>query len=124
MATINQLIRKKRSKKIRVSKSVSLGGCPQKRGVCLKVYKMTPRKPNSARRSVVKVRLYNKKRLIAFIPGIGHNLQKYNDVLVRGGRARDLPGIRYTIIRGKLDLLGLLDRRRARSKYGTLHPSK
>jgi small subunit ribosomal protein S12 len=124
MATINQLIRKKRSKKIRVSKSVSLGGCPQKRGVCLKVYKMTPRKPNSARRSVVKVRLYNKKRLIAFIPGIGHNLQKYNDVLVRGGRARDLPGIRYTIIRGKLDLLGLLDRRHARSKYGTLHPSK
>lgn len=124
MATINQLIRKKRSKKIRVSKSVSLGGCPQKRGVCLKVYKMTPRKPNSARRSVVKVRLYNKKRLIAFIPGIGHNLQKYNDVLVRGGRARDLPGIRYTIIRGKLDLLGLIDRRHARSKYGTLHPSK
>lgn len=124
MATINQLIRRKRSKKIRVSKSVSLGGCPQKRGVCLKVYKMTPRKPNSARRSVVKVRLYNKKRLIAFIPGIGHNLQKYNDVLVRGGRARDLPGIRYTIIRGKLDLLGLLDRRHARSKYGTLHPSK
>jgi small subunit ribosomal protein S12 len=124
VATINQLIRKKRSKKIRVSKSVSLGGCPQKRGVCLKVYKMTPRKPNSARRSVVKVRLYNKKRLIAFIPGIGHNLQKYNDVLVRGGRARDLPGIRYTIIRGKLDLLGLLDRRHARSKYGTLHPSK
>jgi small subunit ribosomal protein S12 len=124
VATINQLIRKKRSKKIRVSKSVSLGGCPQKRGVCLKVYKMTPRKPNSARRSVVKVRLYNKKRLIAFIPGIGHNLQKYNDVLFRGGRARDLPGIRYTIIRGKLDLLGLLDRRHARSKYGTLHPSK
>jgi len=124
VATINQLIRKKRSKKIRVSKSVSLGGCPQKRGVCLKVYKMTPRKPNSARRSVVKVRLYNKKRLIAFIPGIGHNLQKYNDVLVRGGRARDLPGIRYTIIRGKLDLLGLIDRRHARSKYGTLHPSK
>jgi small subunit ribosomal protein S12 len=124
VATINQLIRKKRSKKIRVSKSVSLGGCPQKRGVCLKVYKMTPRKPDSARRSVVKVRLYNKKRLIAFIPGIGHNLQKYNDVLVRGGRARDLPGIRYTIIRGKLDLLGLLDRRHARSKYGTLHPSK
>jgi small subunit ribosomal protein S12 len=124
VATINQLIRRKRSKKIRVSKSVSLGGCPQKRGVCLKVYKMTPRKPNSARRSVVKVRLYNKKRLIAFIPGIGHNLQKYNDVLVRGGRARDLPGIRYTIIRGKLDLLGLLDRRHARSKYGTLHPSK
>jgi small subunit ribosomal protein S12 len=124
VATIKQLIRKKRSKKKRVSKSVSLGGCPQKRGVCLKVYKMTPRKPNSARRSVVKVRLYNKKRLIAFIPGIGHNLQKYNDVLVRGGRARDLPGIRYTIIRGKLDLLGLLDRRHARSKYGTLHPSK
>lgn len=124
MATINQLIRKNRSKKIRISKSVSLGGCPQKRGVCLKVYKMAPRKPNSARRSVVKVRLYNKKSLIAFIPGVGHNLQKYNDVLVRGGRARDLPGIRYSIIRGKLDLLGLIDRRHARSKYGSLHPSK
>ena len=124
MPTINQLLKNPRSNKIKKFKAVTLGGCPQKKGVCLKVYKMTPRKPNSARRSVVKVRLYNKKRLIAFIPGIGHNLQKYNDVLVRGGRARDLPGIRYTIIRGKLDLLGLLDRRHARSKYGTLHPSK
>lgn len=124
MATINQLVRKKRSKKTRTSKSVSLGGCPQKRGVCLKVYKMNPRKPNSARRSVVKVRLYNKKKLIAFIPGVGHNLQRYNDILIRGGRAKDLPGIRYTVIRGKLDLLGIYDRRHGRSKYGTLHPRK
>lgn len=124
MSTINQLIRKKRLKKKRTSKSVSLGGCPQKRGVCLKVYKMNPRKPNSARRSVAKVRLYNKKKLIAFIPGIGHNLQRYNDVLVRGGRAKDLPGIRYTVIRGKLDSIGIFGRRHGRSKYGSLHPRK
>mgnify|MGYP001951534806 CR=1 FL=1 len=101
MSTINQLLRKKLTKKIRKSKTVVLGGSPQKKGVCLKVFKMSPRKPNSANRSVVKVRLYNKKRLTAFIPGEGHNLQKFNDVLVRGGRAKDLPGIRYTLIRGK-----------------------
>lgn len=124
MSTINQLLRKKLTKKIRKSKTVVLGGSPQKKGVCLKVFKMSPRKPNSANRSVVKVRLYNKKRLTAFIPGEGHNLQKFNDVLVRGGRAKDLPGIRYTLIRGKLDLYGTPGRKRGRSKYGTLHPNK
>lgn len=120
MPTINQLLRKKRSRKIRKKKAVALGGCPQKKGVCLKVLKMSPRKPNSARRSVAKIRLYNRKRLTAFIPGEGHNLQKYNDVLVRGGRVKDLPGIKYTLIRGTLDLLGIFTRKRARSKYGTI----
>ena len=124
MPTINQLLKNKRSKKIKKSKTVVLGNCPQKRGVCLKVLKMSPRKPNSANRSVVKVRLYNKKRLTAFIPGEGHNLQKFNDVLIRGGRAKDLPGIRYTLIRGKLDLSGIPNRKHARSKYGVMHPDK
>lgn len=124
MSTLNQLLKKKLIKKIRKSKTVVLGGCPQKKGVCLKVFKMSPRKPNSANRSVVKVRLYNKKRLTAFIPGEGHNLQKFNDVLIRGGRAKDLPGIRYTLIRGKLDLYGTPNRKHGRSKYGTLHPNK
>jgi len=120
MPTINQLLRTKRSRKIRKKKAVALGGCPQKKGVCLKVLKMSPRKPNSARRSVAKIRLYNRKRLTAFIPGEGHNLQKYNDVLVRGGRVKDLPGIKYTLIRGTLDLLGIFTRKRGRSKYGTI----
>lgn len=124
MSTLNQLLKKKLTKKIRKSKTVVLGGSPQKKGVCLKVFKMSPRKPNSANRSVVKVRLYNKKRLTAFIPGEGHNLQKFNDVLIRGGRAKDLPGIRYTLIRGKLDLYGTPGRKHGRSKYGTLHPNK
>jgi small subunit ribosomal protein S12 len=124
MSRISELlIIKKRSRKIKKFKVKALGGCPQKRGVCLKVFKMSPRKPNSARRSVVKISLYNKRRLIAFIPGMGHNLQKFNDVLIRGGRAKDLPGIRYTLIRGKLDLYGA-DRVHARSKYGVIHPNK
>ena len=124
MPTINQLVRKNRFKKSKKYKTITLGHCPQKKGVCLKVYKMNPRKPNSARRSVAKIRLYNKKTLIAFIPGEGHNLQKFNDVLIRGGRGKDLPGIRYTLIRNKLDLYGIGDRKHARSKYGTLHPYK
>ena len=124
MPTINQLLKHKRLKKLKKSKSVILDKCPQKKGVCLKVFKMSPRKPNSAKRSVAKIRLYNKKRLIAYIPGIGHNLQKFNDVLVRGGRTKDLPGIRYTLIRGKLDLYSVPDRKKSRSKYGTLHPKK
>lgn len=124
MPTINQLLRKKRSKKSKKYKAITLGHCPQKKGVCLKVFKMNPRKPNSARRSVAKIRLYNKKTLTAFIPGEGHNLQRYNDVLVRGGRAKDLPGIKYTVIRNKLDLYGIATRRKSRSKYGTLHPNK
>ena len=122
--SFNQLLRIGRTKKRRKRKAVLLGGCPQKKGVCLKVLKMSPRKPNSAKRSIVKVRLYNKKRLTAFIPGEGHNLQKFNDVLVRGGRVKDLPGIKYTLIRGKLDLYGIATRRHGRSKYGTLHPDK
>lgn len=124
MPTINQLARKNRIKKSKKYKTITLGHCPQKKGVCLKVYKMSPRKPNSARRSVAKIRLYNKKTLIAFIPGEGHNLQKFNDVLIRGGRVKDLPGIRYTLIRNKLDLYGIGGRKHARSKYGTLHPYK
>ena len=124
MPTINQLLKNPRSNKIKKFKAVTLGGCPQKKGVCVIVFKLTPRKPNSAKRSVVKVRLYNKKKLIAFIPGIGHNLQKFNDVLVRGGRCKDLPGIKYTIIRGKLDLYGIFGRKRGRSKYGSTDPNK
>lgn len=124
MPTINQLLKTKRSKKIKKSKTVTLGSCPQKKGVCLKVFKMSPRKPNSARRSIAKVRLYNKKRLTAFIPGEGHNLQKFNDVLIRGGRVKDLPGIRYTLIRGALDLYAVPNRKHGRSKYGVLHPNK
>lgn len=124
MPTINQLLKTKRLGKKRKKRTAALGGCPQKKGMCLKVYKMNPRKPNSARRSVVKIRLYNKKYLIAFIPGIGHNLQRYNDVLIRGGRVKDLPGIRYTLIRGSLDLLAVPFRMRGRSKYGVIHPTK
>jgi small subunit ribosomal protein S12 len=124
MPTVNQLLKFKRLRKRRKKRTVALGGCPQKKGVCVNVFKMNPRKPNSARRSVVKVRLYNKRRLIAFIPGIGHNLQKYNDGLVRGGRAKDLPGIRYTVIRGSLDLAAVPFRTRGRSKYGVIHPDK
>jgi small subunit ribosomal protein S12 len=124
MPTINQLVKYKRKRKIKKSKAVGLGGCPQKKGVCLKVFKLNPRKPNSARRSVAKIRLYNKKKLTAFIPGIGHNLNKFNDVLVRGGRVKDLPGIRYTLIRGQLDLLEVPFRKHKRSKYGTMNPNK
>lgn len=124
MPTINQLVKKKRVKRFKKIQTKLLGGCPQKRGVCLKVLKAAPRKPNSAKRSIAKIRLYTKRRLTAFIPGIGHNLQRYNDVLVRGGRARDLPGIHYTLIRGKLDLIGIGERRHGRSKYGGYHPDK
>jgi small subunit ribosomal protein S12 len=124
MSTINQLLKKKRSKKLKKYKAIILGHCPQKKGVCLKIFKLSPRKPNSARRSVAKIRLYNRKILTAFIPGEGHNLQKFNDVLVRGGRTKDLPGIRYRLIRNKLDLYGIATRRHGRSKYGTLHPYK
>jgi small subunit ribosomal protein S12 len=124
MPTINQLVKYKRKRKIKKPKAVGLGGCPQKKGVCLKVFKLNPRKPNSARRSVAKIRLYNKKKLTAFIPGIGHNLNKFNDVLVRGGRVKDLPGIRYTLIRGQLDLLEVPFRKHKRSKYGTMNPNK
>ena len=122
MPTINQLVRKGR-KKIRLkSKRPSLDACPQKRGVCLQVMTRTPKKPNSALRKVTKVRLSNGKEVIAYIPGEGHNLQEHLTVLVRGGRVRDLPGVRYHIIRGKLDATGVEGRRRGRSKYGVKRP--
>lgn len=122
MPTINQLIRKGRKQVKAKSKRPDLDACPQKRGVCLQVMTRTPKKPNSALRKVTKVRLSNGKEVIAYIPGEGHNLQEHLTVLVRGGRVRDLPGVRYHIIRGKLDAVGVEDRRRGRSKYGTKRP--
>ncbi len=122
MPTINQLIRHGRKDKIYRSKSPALDRCPQKRGVCLQVRTMTPKKPNSALRKIARVRLSNGKEITAYIPGEGHNLQEHSIVLVRGGRVRDLPGVRYHVIRGTLDTGGVDDRRRGRSKYGTKRP--
>ncbi|MCF6158134.1 MAG: 30S ribosomal protein S12 [wastewater metagenome] len=122
MPTINQLIRKGREKAKKRSKSPDLEGCAQKKGVCLQVMTRTPKKPNSALRKVAKVRLSNGKEVTAYIPGEGHNLQEHSIVLVRGGRVRDLPGIKYHIIRGTLDCAGVDGRRRSRSKYGTKTP--
>jgi len=122
MPTINQLVRKGRKKIKAKSKRPDLDACPQKRGVCLQVMTRTPKKPNSALRKVAKVRLSNGKEVIAYIPGEGHNLQEHLTVLVRGGRVRDLPGVRYHIIRGQLDCTGVEDRRRGRSKYGAKRP--
>ena len=122
MPTINQLIRKPRRKPLTNSKTPLLEQCPQKRGVCLQVKTVTPKKPNSALRKVARVRLSNGKEVTAYIPGEGHNLQEHSIVLVRGGRVRDLPGVRYKIIRGVLDTLGVSDRRQARSRYGTKRP--
>ena len=119
MPTINQLVRKGRKKAKRKSKSAVLDNCPQKRGVCLQVKTMTPKKPNSALRKVARVRLTNGKEITAYIPGVGHNLQEHNIVLVRGGRVRDLPGVRYHVIRGTLDTLGVDGRQQSRSKYGS-----
>lgn len=122
MPTVNQLIRKGR-KKVRRKVSVpALQGCPQKRGVCVRVYTSTPKKPNSALRKVARVRLTNGMEVIAYIPGEGHNLQEHSVVLIRGGRVKDLPGVRYHIIRGSLDTLGVSDRKRGRSRYGTKRP--
>src|SRR6476660_3013387 len=118
MPTINQLVRKGRRKLPNRSKSPVLDKCPQKRGVCLVVKTQTPKKPNSALRKVARVRLSNGKEITAYIPGEGHNLQEHSIVLVRGGRVRDLPGVRYHIVRGVLDTLGVADRKQARSKYG------
>ena len=118
MPTINQLIRKGRKKIIKKSKSIDLEGCPQKKGVCLQVMTRTPKKPNSALRKVARVRLTNGKEVTAYIPGEGHNLQEHSIVLIRGGRVRDLPGVKYHIIRGKLDTSGVDGRKRGRSKYG------
>ena len=118
MPTINQLIRKGRKKVLKKSKSVDLWGCPQKKGVCLQVMTRTPKKPNSALRKVARIRLTNRKEVTAYIPGEGHNLQEHSMVLIRGGRVRDLPGVKYHIIRGKLDTAGVDGRKRGRSKYG------
>jgi len=104
------------------TKSPALGGCPQKRGVCIRVYTTTPKKPNSALRKVARIRLTNKMEVTAYIPGVGHNLQEHSIVLIRGGRVKDLPGVRYHIVRGALDTLGVADRRQGRSKYGTKKP--
>ena len=124
MPTINQLIRKGRSKLKSRSKSPALQNCPQRRGVCLQVMTRTPKKPNSALRKVAKVRLTNGTEVIAYIPDEGHNLQEHSIVLVRGGRVKDLPGVRYHIVRGTLDALGVEKRRRSRSKYGVKRPKE
>jgi small subunit ribosomal protein S12 len=124
MPTINQLVRKARVVQKRQTKSPALQACPQKRGVCTRVYTTTPKKPNSALRKVAKVRLSNGYEVISYIPGIGHNLQEHSVVLIRGGRVKDLPGVRYHIIRGILDLQGVNGRLRGRSKYGTKRPKK
>src|SRR6476646_9170329 len=118
MPTINQLIRKGRSNKLWKTKSPALQSCPQRRGVCTRVYTTTPKKPNSALRKVCRVRLTNNMEVTAYIPGVGHNLQEHSVVLIRGGRVKDLPGVRYKVIRAALDTSGVNDRRQARSKYG------
>ncbi len=120
-STINQLFlqKQKRIKKKKINKSPALKKCPQRKGICLKVYTKTPKKPNSALRKVAKVRLTSKYTIITYIPGIGHNLQEHSIVLIRGGRVQDLPGVKYHMIRGKYDLLGILNRKSSRSKYGT-----
>jgi small subunit ribosomal protein S12 len=122
MPTINQLIKKGRETRARKSKSPALKSCPQKRGVCTRVMTFTPKKPNSALRKVARVRLTNGIEVTAYIPGIGHNLQEHSAVMIRGGRVKDLPGVRYHIIRGALDTLGVDDRKKGRSKYGTKKP--
>ena len=122
MPTINQLVKKGRQKVKKKIKTPALKGCPQRRGVCIRVYTSTPKKPNSALRKVARVRLTNGMEVTSYIPGIGHNLQEHSVVLIRGGRVKDLPGIRYHIIRGTLDSSGVEDRRRGRSKYGTKRP--
>lgn len=122
MPTINQLIRKGRKKIQKKTNTPALKGAPQKRGVCTRVYTSTPKKPNSALRKVARVRLTTGIEVTAYIPGIGHNLQEHSVVLVRGGRVKDLPGVRYHIVRGTLDSLGVQDRRQGRSKYGAKRP--
>jgi small subunit ribosomal protein S12 len=118
MPTVGQLIKKGRKIQVRKTITPALGACPQKRGVCTRVYTTTPKKPNSALRKVARVRLSNGMEVTAYIPGIGHNLQEHSIVLIRGGRVRDLPGVRYHIIRGTLDTIGVEGRKRGRSKYG------
>ncbi|MCW2277821.1 30S ribosomal protein S12 [Heliophilum fasciatum] len=124
MPTISQLVRKGREVLAEKSTAPALRSCPQKRGVCTRVYTTTPKKPNSALRKVARVRLTNGVEVTAYIPGIGHNLQEHSVVLVRGGRVKDLPGVRYHIVRGALDTAGTQNRNQARSKYGTKRPKK
>jgi len=122
--TMHQLVRKGRARKEKRSSSPALQACPQKRGVCVRVYTTTPKKPNSALRKVARVRLTNGIEVTAYIPGIGHNLQEHSIVLIRGGRVKDLPGVRYHVIRGALDAAGVEDRKSSRSKYGTKTPQQ
>jgi small subunit ribosomal protein S12 len=124
MPTINQLVRQGRKVEVTKSKSPAMQNCPQRRGVCTRVYTTTPKKPNSALRKVAKVRLTNGFEIISYIGGEGHNLQEHSVVLVRGGRVKDLPGVRYHIVRGSLDLQGVKDRKQSRSKYGAKRPKK
>jgi small subunit ribosomal protein S12 len=122
MPTINQLIRKPRVKRVERNKSPALQACPQRRGVCTRVTTQTPKKPNSALRKVARIRLTNGYEVTGYIPGEGHNLQEHSVVLIRGGRVKDLPGVRYHIVRGSLDTQGVKDRKRSRSKYGSKRP--
>ena len=122
MATVNQLVKKSRKPKIRKTDVPALEACPQRRGVCTRVYTTTPKKPNSALRKVARIRLTNGFEVTSYIPGEGHNLQEHSVVLIRGGRVKDLPGVRYHVIRGTLDTQGVNDRRQRRSKYGAKRP--
>lgn len=124
MPTINQLVRKGRNRVLSKANAPALKGSPQKRGVCVRVYTSTPKKPNSALRKVARVRLTNGIEVTAYIPGEGHNLQEHSIVLIRGGRVKDLPGVRYHVIRGTLDTAGVSDRKKGRSKYGVKRPKK
>nr|YP_010291629.1 ribosomal protein S12 [Scleria parvula]YP_010291630.1 ribosomal protein S12 [Scleria parvula]ULQ67636.1 ribosomal protein S12 [Scleria parvula]ULQ67637.1 ribosomal protein S12 [Scleria parvula] len=124
MPTIEQLIRNVRQPKKNVKKSPALKGCPQRRGICTRVYTINPKKPNSALRKVARVRLTSRFEITAYIPGMGHNLQEHSIVLVRGGRVKDLPGVKYHIVRGTLDALGVKGRQQGRSKYGVKKPKK
>jgi len=124
LPTINQLVRKGRKKVLVKANTPALKSCPQKRGVCVRVYTSTPKKPNSALRKVARVRLTNGIEVTAYIPGEGHNLQEHSIVMIRGGRVKDLPGVRYHIIRGTLDTAGVADRKQSRSKYGAKRPKK
>jgi len=124
LPTVNQLVRKGRVAKKDKSKSPALEKCPQKRGVCTRVFTTTPKKPNSAMRKVARIRLTNNIEVTGYIPGVGHNLQEHSIVLIRGGRVKDLPGVRYHVIRGTLDCEGTLDRNQGRSKYGTKRPKE
>ena len=124
MPTINQLVKVGRQRPVDKTASPALKACPQKRGVCVRVYTSTPKKPNSALRKVARVRLTNGMEVTTYIPGVGHNLQEHSIVLIRGGRVKDLPGVRYHVVRGSLDTLGVDGRTKSRSKYGTKKPKK